>query len=141
MSKLLFHVSDEKYDTLKPHGSFMRADDLDSYGPCICFSADKFISHFGQYVYIFSFRTLNSAFRIDVINSGRLRECCFVGEGKTHIFNSQELGDEYRIHEEIDVDKYSLGVAEHWNHAEGNITTLMFDKVISRERVNLGEVV
>ena len=133
MSKLLFHVSDEKYDILKPQSRYGRRS-------CICFSSDKFISNFGQYVYIFLFKTLNNVFRIDIIDSGGLNCLVFMAANEsTYRFKSRELGDEYRIYQPIDVDKYSVGVGEHWNHAEGDIETLVRDKVVNSERVNLGE--
>lgn len=132
MNKLLFHVSNEKYDTLRPKKE-------DNYEECICFSENAFISYFGQHLYIFDFQTLNSNFNVRKLDSEWLyqqRSIYGNPNADRYKYRSKPLGFEYRIYEPINVDRYALGVAKHWNHMDGELQTLFAEEVIKRESIN-----
>ena len=124
--KLLFHVSNERFDVLKPQGS----------QGCICFSGDTFISNFGQWVYIFNFQELNSRFHIEKISSGGAVQLCMPDSTTYYRYESKPLGYEYRVYEPISVNEFAVGVAEHWNHLDGKLEKVLMDEVVKREKVN-----
>ena len=111
---IICHVSDKKLDILipqKPEGA-------------ICFSENKFITYFGQYLYLFELERLKENFRIEKVPTTGLASMRTVSpelcDGIERIrYKSKSLGWEWRCYSSIPVDEFALGVLEHWNHMEG----------------------
>ena len=78
-----------------------------------------------KYLYLFDLETMEKNFHIRKTST----------EGLTHYtqlhpesmsenclrYASQPLGYEWRVYGPIDVDKYCIGILEHWNHMRGII--------------------
>jgi len=132
MKDLLFHVSDEKYAVLDP-------DNCKTSDNCIFFSKNIFISYFGQFLYIFDYKALEEDFRIHCVNTDGIdyhREQIGRYYKKTEYrYRSQPLGMEYRIYDKIDVERYCLGIAEHYNSEKGEFQ-IFSDNLIEKFIIN-----
>ena len=106
---LLIHVSDIKTNILDPN--------IKGLG-YVCFSENIFISHFGQYIYLFDKKVLDENFKLFEQFSGSLG---FVGnmERYKYRFESVSLEKEYRIYTPINVNKFGIGVITQFNHLKG----------------------
>lgn len=122
MKNLLFHVSDKIYPVLLPKQN-------DNYEKSICLSENCFISHFGQYLYIFEKQILHDNFCMKEVSTEGLHRyiCLNTKEPQEIRFRSDSLGKEYRIYRPIDIDKFCLGIVEHFNHLKGELETRMMD--------------
>ena len=137
---LLIHTSNIKVDILKPNkiNSHQR--------PCICFSLNQFISHFGEYIYLFEKDILEKNFHIEEVISGGV-ECmaAFESYPRHHIlrYRSQELGKEFRIYKSVDVHLFAIGIINNFNHMKG-VLERRFDEIVMKEIIDLekkGEVI
>lgn len=112
---ILCHVSNEKHDILIPQKP----------ENAICFSEDKFVTYFGQYLYLFDLDVLTQNFNIRKVLTEGCQGSCFLHseyhQNEVLKYKSQPLGYEWRIYEPVDVDRFALGVIEHWNHMQGII--------------------
>ena len=110
---IICHVSDKKLDILIPQ-------ELEN---AICFSENKFITYFGQYLYLFDLEVMIENFNIQRMPTTGLYSHRFLHGQPENIerlaYRSQSLGWEWRCFEPVDVEKFSLGVLEHWNHMRG----------------------
>ena len=52
-------------------------------------------------------------------------------------YKSQSLGFEWRIFEPISVERFSLGMLEHWNHLNGTIGKGSVDGPLTKIAINL----
>lgn len=135
MNDLLIHTSNVRVDVLVPnklpgHGRY----DL----PCICFSLNQFISHFGEYIYLFKKDTLEKNFKVDRIPSkgiGMYSQIHVKREPIEYNYRSIDLEWEFRVYNSIDVQLYGLGVITNFNHMKGVLEKRMSDKVI-REAID-----
>lgn len=107
MKNVLCHVSDKKYDVLKP---------IDRY---IYFSENNFISYFGQYLYIFDKQLLIDKYGVVKQVSKGLCST-FQMDYEFVYFKSKELGGEWISQSEINTSD-AICILEHWNHMEGVI--------------------
>lgn len=129
MKKLLFHVSDNLYDVLKPQ----------SNDGCIYFSEGCFIGSLGQYLYIFDYQTLAENFYIKERYSAGQVIMVNMPYDTHYIYESQPLQREYLIFQAIDVEKYALCIAENFNVLKGTLKRIVTGEVIEREKVYLME--
>ena len=132
MKKLLYHVSDKKFDVLEPMTK-------GSPGAYTCFSMGCFISHFGQYIYICDFDQLRKRFKIYKTYCGSLSQYVYSPFGCTErdfFFKSKPIEWEYRIYEPIPVDEFCLDVVEQYNHLKGVLVERMHCEIRKREEVN-----
>ena len=111
MKTIICHVSDKKYDILIPQPP----------ENAICFSENKFITYFGQFLYLFDLDTMIKNFNIRKLPTSGLTSTHYLNYDERIQFKSQSLGHEWRIFGPIEVDKHAIGVIEHWNHANGTI--------------------
>ena len=129
---ILCHVSDEKYDILTPQPP----------ENAICLSENKFISYFGQYLYLFDLDKLRQNFYLERLPTTGLYMSTYVNpeliNGIDRIFfKSQDLGYEWRCYKSIDVNKYCIGIIEHWNHMKGIIGKRGIDGAIQEIAIDL----
>lgn len=125
MKDLLIHTTDVRVDVLKP--APVAGDE-----PCICFSLNIFIAHFGQYVYLFDKAEMRRCFRVERRPSRGVEIAMFISRGSYEDaigFRGQDLGDEYRIYEPIDVDEHCIAVIKNFNHMKGVLERRFKDKV------------
>jgi len=129
---LLIHTSNVKVDVLRPQ--------IQKYGkPCICLSLNQFISHFGEYIYLFQKEVLEKNFYIEEISSGGvecLAELNFYPNRHTLKYRSKDLGQEFRIYEPIDVGRYGIGIISNFNHMKG-VLEKKFDEIVMKEIIDL----
>ena len=113
MKTIICHVSDQKHDVLIPQQP----------ENAICFSENKFITYFGQYLYLFDLETMEKHFNIIKLPTGGICGTCQMSPEASGLdylrYESQGLGHEWRIYEPVDIHKYCLGIVEHWNHMVG----------------------
>lgn len=126
MKDLLFHVSDKIYKVLLPKKS-------DNHEECICLSENCFISYFGRYLYIFDKQVLYDNFHIKEISTAGLDGFMSYQELEFR-FRSIPLGTEYRIYQPINIDKFCLGIAEHFNHLKGELNERMMNYCLKQEK-------
>jgi len=129
---ILCHVSDKLYPVLEPQ----KPDN------CIYFSENKFISFFGEYLYLFDLKTLQDNFRIKKRPTTGLKTMCFIENrlGPEEIrYHSKSLEWEWVCYNPIPVDQFALGVIEHWNHMEGVIGMSGINNSLQEIAVNLME--
>lgn len=115
MKTIICHVSDKRYDILRPRPP----------EDAICFSENTFITFFGQYLYLFDLDVMEENFFVRKVSTEGvigLMQLMPEHTGYNQMrYESKPLGHEWRIHEPIQVDKFALGVVEHWNHMKGTI--------------------
>ncbi|MCK4686616.1 MAG: hypothetical protein KAT66_00640 [Candidatus Lokiarchaeota archaeon] len=122
MKKLLFHLSSKKFrKKLKVNNG------------CISFSLNEFWSRFGNYCYIFDYDTLKKDFRIEKCKNRQKWKYSLSVKDKIHNFHSKKMATEYLVFEDIDLEKYCLGVVKHFNESEGIIETEIIEKVLEKE--------
>lgn len=132
MKDLLVHTSKVKVDILEPKKI---SDDR----PCICFSLNQFISHFGQYVYLFIKEDLEKNFYVNRISSKGL-ECYSKLPYEMEIrYRSKDLGEEYRIYKPIDTQQYCIGILTDFNYMEGRLEKKLREITIN-EMISLDKV-
>jgi len=127
---ILCHVSDEKYDVLIPQPPT----------DAICLSENKFITYFGQYLYLFELGVLERDFKIRKLQTTGLWGQAWIPESlgcDTIRYRSQSLEYEWRVYEPIDVEKYSIGIVEHWDHMKGVIGKYRVDEAVQNIAVDL----
>ena len=124
---ILCHVSDEKYDVLIPQPP----------ENAVCLSENKFVTFFGQYLYLFDIDVLKRNFRIRRLPTTGLYSSVSLNNYDTIRYESQSLGYEWRVYEPIDVKKYSIGVVEHWDHMKGVVGKYRVDKAVKNIAVDL----
>jgi len=127
---ILCHVSDEKYDVLIPQPGT----------DAICLSENKFVTYFGQYLYLFELGVLERDFRIRRLPTTGLYSSVHLGgrSGYDSIrYRSQSLEYEWRVYEPIDVKKYSIGIVEHWDHMKGVVGKYRVDEAVQNIAVDL----
>lgn len=126
---ILCHVSDKKVYTLEPQ---------EPTG-AICFSEDKFITYFGEYLYLFDLATLQENFRIEKLPTTGLYHTQYLPpEGKEVIqYRSKSLEYEWRVYDCIPVDEFALGMLEHWNHMEGFIGKGSVESALHKMTIDL----
>lgn len=130
MKQLLFHVSDKKYDILRP----ILPEDY------LYFSMNCFLSFFGNWIYIFDFQALSKNFDIQKYPSSCIEQKCSGRRGQKYSFRSQNLETEYRIYRHpIIVNKYALGIVKHFNESKGVLRTILRNEIIKEESVNFGK--
>lgn len=131
MNTIICHVSDKRYDVLYPQPP----------ENAICLSENKFITYFGQYLYLFDLDTMIKNFNIKKTTTTGLNSLFHLNPeylGLEYLqYSSQSLGYEWRIYEPIDVDKYCIGIIEHWNHMKGIIGKASVDGTIQKIAVDL----
>ena len=113
---LLIHTSDIKVDELRPN----KLPGVTK--PCICFSLNQFISHFGQYIYLFSKRTLEEKFFVDRVPSKGLRifqQTRMNREPIDYDYRSIDLEWEFHVYNSIDIKLYCLGIITNFNYMKG----------------------
>jgi len=128
---ILCHVSDKRLRVLKPNGK----------DNCIYFSQNKFISYFGQYLYLFDLDVLKANFRIKKKVTGSLigtLECPLPIKSYWK-YKSQSLKWEWRVYDPINVKEFSIGVVEHWNYTKGTFETYDFSGDLMKWAVDLSE--
>jgi hypothetical protein len=128
---LLIHTSDKKVDILIPQKILGYENK-----PCICFSLNQFISFFGGYVYLFEKSVLEKNFEIKIFLSGGV-ECITSVGYQTYNYRSQDLGQEFRIYQPIDVQQYGIGIITNFNHMKGILEQKLYDEIINRETIDL----
>ena len=110
---ILIHVSDVKVGTLVP-------------GPdgVVYLSEGCFISHFGKYVYLFDKDSLMRSGLpiVEAYSDGLYAQLESHTRDWSVSFKSKPLGKEFQVASRIDVKRYALGVVEHWNHLDGQVT-------------------
>jgi len=128
---ILCHVSDEKYDILTPQPP----------ENVIYFSENSFITYFGQYLYLFDLDTMIENFNIEKVTTTGLAHLLNLNSEYSDCeylrYSSQSLGYEWRIYEPIDVDKYCIGIIEHWNHMKGVIGKSGVDDAMKEIAIDL----
>ena len=124
---ILCHVSNERHDVLIPQPPT----------DAICLSENKFITFFGQYLYLFDIDVLKRNFRIRRLPTTGLYSSVSLNNYDTIRYESQSLGYEWRVYEPIDVKKYSIGVIEHWDHMKGVVGKYRVDKAVQNIAVDL----
>ena len=129
MSKMtiICHVSDKKLDFLIPQNP----------KDAICFSEDKFITFFGQYLYLFDLKTMIDNFDIRKIPTTGITSLHYLPYDQVLRYKSQSLGFEWRVFEPISVEQFSLGVIEHWNHLNGTIGHGSIEQPLKEVAINL----
>jgi len=128
---LYFHVSEERHGILRPTKN-------DNYEECICLSLNCFISYLGQYVYIFDRATLDKTFHVrEIATSGYAGMIGNGYQGRSIRFKGQSLGNEYRIYDPIDVEKFAIGVFEHFNHTRGIVEQYLDGELMSSIRTDV----
>ena len=120
MKDLLFHVS-----PLKIKKKLKRKNNY------IAFTKNKFVSYFGNYIYIFDFNKLNKDFNLikyDNKDEGHIKVTVNFLK-KWRRFQSQNLRYEWRVYgKDIDLDKYCIGVTCHFNESK-NLQEIVMDKI------------
>lgn len=124
---IICHVSDQKLDFLIPQNP----------GNAICFSEDKFITFFGQYLYLFDLKTMIDNFNIQKVETTGLTHEHYLPHDQVLRYKSQSLEFEWRVFEAISVERFSLGVLEHWNHLNGTIGYGSIKQPLDQIAINL----
>jgi len=136
MKDLLIHTTKVKVDVLQP------SKIMDHERPYICFSLNQFISHFGQYIYLFIKEDMEQKFRIKKVPSGGLEATAMfyrLGEPIEYKYGSRDLGDEYRIYEPVDIGRHCIGILTDFNYMEGRLETRLQEEVIKREMISFNK--
>ena len=129
MKKLLFHVSRKKHNVLMPKPG--KKHGVKKYEKCVCFSMDKFISYFGQWIYIFDYEYLKGLFKI-IKKESRGLQTITTDDKKKYTYEATHLGFEYRIFKPIDVNKHAISVAKNYNCLEGTWEEVFTDRVCEK---------
>ena len=124
---IICHVSDQKLDFLIPQAP----------ENTVCFSENKFITYFGQYLYLFDLQTMIENFNIKKVPTTGLTYFRYLPDNQVLRYRSQSLQFEWRIFETISVKQFSLGVIEHWDHLNGTIGKGSIDKPLQEIAINL----
>ena len=130
---IICHVSDEKHKVLMPQEPTN----------AICFSEDTFITYFGQYLYLFDLDLMRDVFQLEKLPTTGitgLQELGGYGFDLDDIilrYKSRSLELEWRCYQPVDVDKYALGVIEHWNHMDGVIGKGAVSEAMSNIAIDL----
>lgn len=135
MEDLLIHTSNVRVDVLEPN----KLPGFDR--PCICFSLNQFISFFGEYIYLFKKDILEKNFFIEKVPTEGVGLYDEVNVNRITIeyrYRSDKLGNEFRIYDPIDVQRYGLGVVTNFNHLKGVLEKRMGDRII-REMVDFSK--
>ena len=103
----------------------------------ICFSEDKFITYFGQYLYLFDLKTMIENFDIQKVVTAGLTNLRYLPYDQVIRYDSQSLKYEWRVFEPISVKRFSLGVIEHWDHLNGTIGKGSVDEPLKKIAINL----
>jgi len=130
MKGLLIHTSNVRVDILEPQK-------LPGYDKlCICFSLNQFVSYFGEYVYLFDRIILEKNFYVEVLPSGGVECSIRLRFDKEYRYRSEDLGQEFRIYEPIDVQRYGIGIITNFNHLKGNLEERINHEVIRKEQID-----
>ena len=124
---IICHVSDKKLDFLIPQKPTN----------AICFSEDKFITFFGQYLYLFDLKIMVENFNIQKVETTGLTSLRYLPYDQVIRYDSQSLEYEWRVFEPISVERFSLGVIEHWDHLSGTIGKGSVDESLEKIAINL----
>ena len=133
---LLVHTTDVEVPVLRP----AKIHDGDV---CVCFSEDRFIPHFGGYLYVFEKETLERNFVMRHCRTGGIFLCQSFPEDMYHAgpvhyrFRSEDLEWEYRVYQPIDVAQYALGVLHLFDVMKGELEVRLRDEIVSREMLHL----
>ena len=110
---LLFHVSHEKVDIIEP-----KAPDPGDR-PCICMSEGRFISYFGEWIYIFDWNLLARHVEMERRTTGGVVWQMKGRYERRYSFVGRRLEQEWRIYDPIPVQELAIGVVEDWNYTKG----------------------
>jgi len=127
MRKLLFHASHKRLR------KWLKVNE-EGY---ISFSINCFVSKFGNYIYIFDFEQLKKDFGLKKhkAKKGENRFSYNVNtEVASHTFCSAQLKDEWRAYKNVDLERYCLGVAKHFDESKTLIEEKIIEKVIKEIR-------
>ena len=120
---LLFHTSKYKTSVLDPAKYNEK---------CIYLSKGSFVSALGEWLYIFDYNILSKYFEIKHQYSGGIfynfKTSDYDPKPYSFRYESKPLEVEYMIYESIDVEKFSIGVAENFNICEGIMQGRIRDK-------------
>lgn len=130
MKDLLIHTSNKKVDILIPNK-------VPGYPePCIFFSLNQFISYFGEYVYLFEKDILEKNFFVESNPTRGVEYSVKLGFEKEYRYNSKDLGQEFKIYQPIDIQRYCMGIIINFNYLKGTLEKRIKSEIIRREEID-----
>lgn len=131
---IVVHVSDQRLDVLKPQPQTNGRD-------CIYFSVGKFISYFGQWVYIFS-KPAIERLRHDVVKPAgcisSFHKSVIPEIERKYQYRGRELPEEWRVYEPA-YAALALCVVENWNYTKGQFVMWTDGMVLKHDMADMRE--